>query len=87
MQTRHIKDRISMHQYSSPTPIFMALDQVKKGIAKVIHRVVLLEDRVRELKEANKALSKRRRAKRSRIQIGGPLSKGDAIDILTNRDV
>jgi len=43
LQTTHIKDRIARHQDSSPTSIFEALDQVAKGIVKIIHKVVLME--------------------------------------------
>jgi len=53
---------------------------------KVMHKVVLIEARVRELEEANAALSKRRKAKRSYIRAGGPLSMRDATDILADRD-
>jgi hypothetical protein len=87
LQTTHIKDRINRHQGSSPTSIFGALDQIAKGTVKVMHKVVLMEARVRELEEANAALSKRRRAKKSRIRAGGPLSMHDATDILADRDV
>ena len=46
-----------------------------------------MEARVQELEEVNAALSKRRRAKRSQIQVGGPLSIYNATDILTDKDV
>ena len=49
--------------------------------------MVLIEAEIRELKEANAALSKRRRAKKSRIRIGGPLSMHEATNILVNKDV
>ncbi len=74
LQSTHIKDRISRHQNSSPTSIFGALNQITKGTMKVMHNLVLMEARVRELEAANEALSKRRKAKRSYIQEGGPLS-------------
>jgi hypothetical protein len=86
-QTTHIKDRIARHQNSSPTTIFEALDQITKGATKVMHRVVLMEARVRELEESHEVLSKRQRAKRKRIQTGGPLSMGSATDILVENDV
>jgi len=52
-----------------------------------MYKVVLIKAYVRELKEANVALSKRWRAKKSRIQVGGPLSMHNAIDILVDRDM
>ena len=67
MQSTLIRDRINRHQSSSPTSIFSALDQITKGTMTVMHKIVLMEARVRELETANAVLSKRRRAKRSRI--------------------
>lgn len=49
--------------------------------------MVLMEARVRELEEANAALSKRQRAEKARIQTGGPLRMSDATDILADRNV
>lgn len=51
----------------SPTPILVAIDQLSKGMQAVSHRVILLEAEVRTFQEANEALSKRRRAKRTRL--------------------
>lgn len=86
LQSTHIKDRIARHQGSSPTPIFEALGQIVKGTIKVMDEVVLVKARVRELEEANAALSKRRRAKRSYIRAGGPLAMQDSSNILAERD-
>jgi hypothetical protein len=52
-----------------------------------MHKVVLIEARVRELEEANIALSKRRRAKKRRLKSRGPLSMHDATELLANRDI
>jgi hypothetical protein len=49
--------------------------------------VVLLKARVKEFESANKALNKRRRAKKSRIRIGKPFNIYDTIDIITEKDV
>ncbi|KAK1622554.1 hypothetical protein BDP81DRAFT_441406, partial [Colletotrichum phormii] len=38
------------------------------------HSITLLTDRLRTLEDANVALGKRRRAKRTRVQLGGALS-------------
>ena len=38
------------------------------------HKITILEDRVRTLKDANTALAKRQRAKKSRVQLGGALT-------------
>jgi len=47
----------------------------------------LLKVRIKEFELANEALSKRRRAKKSRIKVGGPFNIYDAIDIIIEKDV
>jgi hypothetical protein len=47
------------------------------------HEMTLLLAEVRTLRAANKALSKRRRAKKTRIRQGGALIVEDAQDIIT----
>lgn len=53
----------------------------------VSHRVVLLEAEVRTLQEANEALSKRRRAKRTRLQDGGAINGSQARAIMAEKGV
>ncbi len=55
-----------------------AIDQFAKGIMAVMYEVALLRSEVSSLCKANEALSKRRRAKRTRIQLGGSLAVQDA---------
>ena len=73
-QTEYVKRRIANHQNSSPTSIYAAIDQVAKGTKGVMHQVALLNAEVEQLREANAAVSKRRRAKKSRISEGGSLN-------------
>ena len=56
-----------------------------KGAQSIIHSVALLKDRVETLEKANHALSKRRRAKRTRIHQGGSLTVQDAQDLLDQK--
>ena len=86
-QSNFIKSRISHHQGSSPTPILTAVDQMAKGTQALAHMVTLLTSEVRTLQKANDALSKRRRAKKTRLQLGGALTVGDTQDLLTQKDV
>jgi hypothetical protein len=51
------------------------------------HKMTLLSAEVRTLRAANKALSKRHRAKKARVRQGGALIVKDAQDILTQKDV
>jgi hypothetical protein len=81
-QSTLIKTRIANHQNSSPTSMLAAVDQLTKGTMAVMHEVALLRSEVSSLRKANEALSKRRRAKRTRVQLGGSLTLQDAMDLL-----
>jgi hypothetical protein len=86
-QSEYIKNRIARHQGSSPTPMFTAVDQLAKGTQALSHSVTLLTAEIRTLQKANEALSKRRRAKKARVRLGGSLSVGDAHDLLAQGEV
>jgi len=81
-QSTLIKTCITNHQNSSPTSILAAVDQLAKGTTAIMHRVALLESEVSSLRKANEALSKRRRAKKTRIQLGGSLTIQGAQEVL-----
>jgi hypothetical protein len=86
-QSEFIKTRISTHQNSSPTSILGAVDRITKGAKAIMHRVALLEAEVSSLRKANEELSKRRRAKKTRVRLGGSLSIQDAEDLLDQKAV
>ena len=52
-----------------------------------MHRFALLEGEVASLRKANEILSKRRRAKNTRIKRGGPLSFQDGQALVDQKDV
>jgi len=82
-QSTLIKTRIANHQNSSPTSMLAAVDQLAKGTMAVMHQVALLQSEVSSLRKANEALSKRRRAKRTRVQLGGSLTVQGARESLS----
>jgi hypothetical protein len=86
-QSELIKARISTHQNSSPTSILGAVDHITKGAKAIMHRVALLEAEVSSLRKANEELSKRRRAKKTRVRLGGSLTIQDAEDLLDQRAI
>jgi hypothetical protein len=86
-QSEFIKTRISAHQNSSPTSILGAVDRITKGAKAIMHRVALLEAEVSSLRKANEELSKRRRAKKTRVRLGGSLSIQDAEDLLDQKAI
>ena len=64
-----------------------AVDQLAKGTMAVMHQVALLQSEVSSLRKANEALSKRRRAKKTRVRLGGSLAVQDAHNLLDQKAV
>lgn len=85
-QSTLVKERISGHQGSSPTPIFSAVHHLAKGVETLAHSVTLLTSENHNLRKANETLSKRRRAKKSRIREGGALTTEDAQEVLAQKE-
>ena len=86
-QSEFVISRISNHQNSSPTQILSAAKQLADGAATLALRVTLMSDELRSLRKANESLSKRRRAKKTRLRQGGALSARDAQEELNRRSV
>ena len=57
-----------------------------KGIEILAYEITLLLAEVRTLRAANKALSKRRRAKKTRVRQGGALTIEDTQDVLAQKE-
>jgi len=68
-------------------PIFETVALLAKGTELLAHKVTLLQAEICSLCTANKALSKRCRAKKIRICQGGVLTIEDAHDILSQTEV
>ena len=68
-QSKFVQDQIARHQSSSPTPILAASGSMAKGLTMIAHNYTLLEAENCKLRAANKALSKRRRAKKRAFAI------------------
>ena len=86
-QATLIKSAVDKHQGSSPTPIFKAVDQLTKATVANTHRFTLLENEVKALREANATLSKRRRAKKVRLQDSGVLTVDEAGVLMAQKGV
>lgn len=67
--------------------MFNAINQLAKGTKAMMHEVALLRAENSSLRKANEALSKRRRAKKTRVRLGGSLTIQDAQDSLDQKDV
>jgi len=64
-----------------------AIDRLAKGIIAIIYEVALLRSEVLVLQKANKGLSKRRRAKKTRVRLRGLLTVQEAQDLLDQKAV
>ncbi|KFZ24603.1 hypothetical protein V502_00916, partial [Pseudogymnoascus sp. VKM F-4520 (FW-2644)] len=86
-QSTTIKNKIARHQYSSPTHMYDVIDAQARGMLKMAHKLVLMRAELKDLRTANEVLSKRRRAKKVRLRVGGSLSMQEAEDLITKKDV
>ena len=86
-QSELVKARMSNHQNSSPTQILTAAKQLADGVAELAHGAVLITDELRSLRKANEALSKGRRAKKTRLRQREAVTVRDAQDELEQRGV
>ena len=57
------------------------------GVEQMAHTMTLLQKENSDLRKANEALSKRRRAKKIQIRKGGSLTVSDARDLITQREL
>ena len=79
LQAELMMARVSRNPNSSPT--IAAINQFTKGATAMIHQMALLRTENKVLREANEALSKRRRAKKTRVQYKGPLTAQEKQDL------
>ncbi len=86
-QTDYIKRRISHHQGSSPTSILAAMDQFAKGARGIMHRMALLKAENEQLRTTNTTLSKRRRARKTRLRQGGSMTIAEGQALQDQKDV
>lgn len=86
-QSSILKKRITSHPDSSPTKSLDALESFEKGATAVMHEVALLRAQVRGLQAANELVSKRRRARKTRLRAEGSLSIQEARDLKAQMDV
>jgi uncharacterized protein YaiL (DUF2058 family) len=67
-------------------PIFNTVVALAKGTEILAHEVTLLSAEIRTLRKANKALSKRQRAKKTRFRQGEALTVEESRDIIAQKE-
>jgi spore germination protein GerM len=86
-QSKYIKRRIKRHQSSSPESVLKALKSLTKGTKAVMHKMALVRAKVQDLREANKILSQRRRAKRTKLQRKGVITVEEERQAINQMDI
>jgi hypothetical protein len=85
--SEYLERRIRRHKSSSPESIIEALKSSTEATKAAIHRLALVEARLKDLEQTNKIISRRRRGKRTRLQKGGVIRVQDALQIIDQMDV
>jgi len=73
-QTEYMEKRIRNHRSSSPTELIENLNQMSKCTTSAMRKMILMQQRIDELEEANNRLSRRKRVTKRQLQTGGTLS-------------
>jgi hypothetical protein len=85
--SEYLQRRIRRHRSSSPESILEALRSLQIGTMVVMYKVTLLAAENRELRQANEILSRRRKAKRTRLQNRGSMTIQEGEDLMDQMDV
>ena len=86
-QSEYLDRRIRRHKSSSPESILEALKSLSKGTKAMMHENALLRSENKDLREANEILSRRRRAKRTRLQKRGVMTVEEGRQAIDQMDV
>ncbi|SCO90115.1 uncharacterized protein FRV6_14243 [Fusarium oxysporum] len=86
-QSEYLERRIRRHKSSSPESIIEALKSSTKATKAALHQLALVEARLKNLEEANRILSRRRRAKKTRLQKGGTMTVEEVSQVIDQMDV
>ncbi|KAJ3545561.1 hypothetical protein NM208_g2452 [Fusarium decemcellulare] len=86
-QSTYLENRIRRHKSSSPESIIEALNSNTKATKAAMHEVTLLRNELRNVREANEILSRRRRAKRNRLQKRGVMRVEEGRQVIDQMDV
>jgi hypothetical protein len=86
-QSEYLERRIRRHKSSSPESIIEALKSNTKATKAAMHEVVLLRKGLRNLRDANKILSRRRKVKKTRIQKGGAITIQETSQVIDQMDI
>jgi hypothetical protein len=67
--------------------MYSLVDAQARGLSRMAHELVLLRAEIKDVRAANEILSKRQRAKKTRLQQGGSLSFQEVKDLEATKEV
>jgi hypothetical protein len=85
--SNYLQGRIKNHKSSSPESIIKAVKHFEKATTILIHNIVLMEERLRQVEQENTTVRRRRRGKRSKVQKEEPLTVGEALQAVDQMDI
>jgi hypothetical protein len=86
-QSEYLERRIRRHQSSSPESILDKLKSLSKGTKAVMYEMALIRSEIQDLRRANDTLSRRRRAKRTRLQKRGKMTLEGGREAIGQKDI
>jgi hypothetical protein len=86
-QSEYLERRVRRHQSSSPASIIDALKSLSKGTKAFMHEMTLMRSQIEDLRRANETLSRRRRAKKTRLQKRGKMTLEGGREAIGQKDI
>jgi hypothetical protein len=86
-QSDYLERRIRRHHNSSPESVIEAIKSNTKALKATMHEVALLRAEVYDLRQSNEILSRRQRAKRTRLQKQGVMIVEEGRQTIDQMDI
>jgi hypothetical protein len=86
-QSAYLENQIRRHNSSSPALIIDGLKSISKGFLAIQHKMALIEAEVRDLRDANHILSRRRREKKTRLRNRGAMTVNEGQALIDQKEV
>jgi hypothetical protein len=86
-QNEYLESRIRRHHSSSPESIIEAIQSLTKAVKRTMYETTLMRNEIRNLREGNEKLSRRRRSKRTRVLKGETATVDEVSQVIDQIDV
>lgn len=86
-QSEYLERQMRRHHSNSPESIIEAMKALAKALKATVHEVAILGAEVHDLRQSNESLSRRHKAKRTRLQNRGEMTIGEGRDLIDQMDL